>query len=78
MIVKASNKCLVQRLVPNMNNLREKVETVNDSLVPSSCSALPPSAAWCFIQPFEMFSCPSCLNSNTPKSYDATEKNTVN
>lgn len=41
MIVKASNKCLVQRLVPNMNNLREKVETVNDSLVPSQLLRAP-------------------------------------
>lgn len=40
MIVKTSNKCLAQCLVPNTWNPRERVETVNDSLVPSSCSAL--------------------------------------
>jgi len=77
MIVKASNKHLVQWLVPNTNNPREQVETFNDSLVPSSCSLLPPSAAWCFLQPFEIFSCLSCSDSDTPK-YDTTENHTIN
>lgn len=49
MIVKASNKCLVQWLMPNMNNPREDVAKVNNSLVPISCTLLPPSAAWCFL-----------------------------
>lgn len=47
MIVKASNKCLVQWLVPNKINPSKQVETVSDSLVPSSCSSLSPSAAQC-------------------------------
>lgn len=68
MLVKASNKCLAPWLVPNVNNPREQVETVNNSHVPSSCSLLPPPAAWCFLQPFEIFSCPSCSDRRAPKA----------
>lgn len=60
MIVKASNKCSAPWLVPNVNNPREQVETVNTSHVPSSCFLLSPSAALCFLQPSEIFSCLSC------------------
>lgn len=68
MIVTASDKCLVPWLVPNVNNPREQVETVNSGHVSSSCSLLPPSAASCFLQPFEIFSYLSCSQADIHKS----------